>query len=161
MRVKNKFMKTKRIFDDDMIATIDKTTEKRTNLVSSLLGNSREAQDISSQFIKMVQMPSEDFNLKNYKLLTEQLSNKVRKPDPVYQFNARINPKLTKNKFAVIEDYITIQPKSTEVVHPPLDQSLFTSIEVDNDSQEVIKQGTVSIEDKEATLAITDDPTKD
>ena len=121
MRVKNKFIKTKRIFDDDMIATIDKTTEKRTNLVSSLLGNSREAQDISSQFIKMVQMPSEDFNLKNYKLLTEQLSNKVRKPDPVYQFNAKVNPKLIKNKFAVIEDYITIQPKSTEVVHPPLD----------------------------------------
>ena len=64
------------------------------------------------------------------------MSNKVKKPDPIYQFNAKVNPKLIKNKFAVIEDYITIQPKSTEVVYQPLDKSFFkeqlsTSIDVD------------------------------
>ena len=39
-------MKTKRVFDDDKIATLDEVTEKRTGLIASLLGNSKEAKDI-------------------------------------------------------------------------------------------------------------------
>ena len=57
----------------------------------------------------------------------------------------------------MIEDYITIQPKSTESVHQPLDQSLFKQMSA---SIDLDKQGMVSIEDK-AALAITNDPNKD
>jgi hypothetical protein len=39
-------MKKNTIFGDEKIAVIDKATERRANLVASLLGNSKEARDI-------------------------------------------------------------------------------------------------------------------
>lgn len=54
---KERFMKTKRIFDDNSIATLDQKTEKRTDLVASLLGNSKEAMSIRNKFRKMVEVP--------------------------------------------------------------------------------------------------------
>ena len=43
---KNRYIKNKRLFDDDKIAVLDRATQNRTSLVASLLGNSREAQSI-------------------------------------------------------------------------------------------------------------------
>ena len=83
-RKKNRLMKTKRVFDDDKIATLDTLTEKRTGLVASLLGNSKEARSIQRQFRRMVEVPQEDFDIENFKLLTEELQVRVRKPDQIY-----------------------------------------------------------------------------
>ena len=45
-RKKQRYLKTKRVFDHDKIACLDEATEKRTDLVASLLGSSKEARDI-------------------------------------------------------------------------------------------------------------------
>lgn len=50
MKVKQKLIKRKRVFDDDKIATLDNETDKRTNMVARLLGGSKEAREIQSKF---------------------------------------------------------------------------------------------------------------
>ena len=71
MRVKSKLLKRKRVYDDALIATLDEKTELRTNLVAKLLGGSKEARDIQDEFRKFVDVPSDDFNIKNFKDLNE------------------------------------------------------------------------------------------
>ena len=43
---KSRYITKQRVFSDDKIASLDVATEVRAGLVASLLGNSREAQDI-------------------------------------------------------------------------------------------------------------------
>ena len=85
MRVKPKLMKRKRVFDDVKIATLDAETELRSNLVAKLLGGSKEALDIQEKFKKMVEVPSEEFNLKNFKDLQSELKVKVQRPAAQYE----------------------------------------------------------------------------
>ena len=69
-RKKDRYMSKIRVFSDDKITSVDPATEFRTGLVASLLGNSKEAQDIQSRFRKMVEVPQEDFNLESFKILS-------------------------------------------------------------------------------------------
>ena len=42
-----RYIKSMRIFKDSKIATLDRETDKRTKMVANLLGNSREAVEIT------------------------------------------------------------------------------------------------------------------
>ena len=106
-------MKKKRVFGDDKIASLDYTTEVRAGLIASLLGSSSEAKDIQSKFRKMVEVPQEDFDINSFKVLSAELLNNVRKPDPIYKEQIKINPKRVK-KLTEIEDFVMIQPTSAE-----------------------------------------------
>ena len=112
MRVKSKLMKRKRVFDDVKIATLDAETELRSNLVAKLLGGSKEALDIQEKFKKMVEVPSEEFNLKNFKDLQSELKVKVQRPAAQYEKSQWMNAKHLKN-FSSIEDFVTVQPVTT------------------------------------------------
>ena len=112
-RKKKRFMKTKRVFDHDKIASIDEATEKRTDLVASLLGSSKEARQIRNKFRKMVEVPQEDFDLQNYKYLGAELRNTVIKPAQVLKNQLKINPRHAK-RLTSIEDFVTILPTSAE-----------------------------------------------
>ena len=112
-RKKKRFMKTKRVFDHDKIASIDEATEKRTDLVASLLGSSKEARQIRNKFRKMVEVPQEDFDLQNYKYLGAELRNTVIKPAQVLRNQLKINPRHAK-RLTSIEDFVTILPTSAE-----------------------------------------------
>ena len=57
MKIKQRLNKKKRVFDHNKIASIDDETEKRTNIVAKLLGNSKEALEIKRKFQKMVEVP--------------------------------------------------------------------------------------------------------
>ena len=51
--------------------------------------------------------------MENYKELTAELRNKVKKPAPIYFDNLKINPKHIK-KLSTIEDFVTALPTSAE-----------------------------------------------
>ena len=61
----------------------------------------------------MIEVPQEDFKLENFKELTAELRNRVRKPAPIYLENLKINPKHIK-KLSTIEDFVTVLPTSAE-----------------------------------------------
>ena len=77
------------------------------------MGNTKEALEIQESFKKMIEVPQEDFNLQNFKELTAELRNKVRKPAQIYKENLKINPKHVK-KLSTIEDFVTALPTSAE-----------------------------------------------
>ena len=78
-------MKVKRVFDDDKIATLDYATERRSDMIASLLGSSKEAQDIQRKYKKMIEVPQEEFDLRNFKLLSEELRHRVSKPAQIFE----------------------------------------------------------------------------
>lgn len=57
MLKKKRYMGETRFFDKEKISQISEKTQRRTDLVASILGNSREAQDIQRKFQKMAQVP--------------------------------------------------------------------------------------------------------
>ena len=89
-------MSKTRVYSDDKITSTDPVTEVRTGLVASLLGNSKEAQDIQSKFRKMVEVPQEDFNLDSFKILSSEVRNRLTKPNRIYSDQIKINPKKVK-----------------------------------------------------------------
>ena len=111
-RKKDRYMSKIRVYSDDKITSVDPATEVRTGLVASLLGNSKEAQDIQSKFRKMVEVPQEDFNLESFKILSSEVRNKLTKPNRIYSDQIKINPKKVK-MLTQIEDFVTIQPTLT------------------------------------------------
>ena len=78
-------MGSKNFFDRDKFAENDKTAEKRVNMVAKILGNSKEALDIQQKFRKMAEVPQEEFKLKSFKLLADDLRNNMRKPAEIYK----------------------------------------------------------------------------
>ena len=108
---KSRYFKSKRLFDDELITSKSKgsVVEKRTDIVKLLLGNSKEAQSISHKFRKMVEVPQEDFCIDNYRILSQELRNKVTKPALIYQSQLKMNAKHLK-KLTEIEDFVTIVP---------------------------------------------------
>ena len=78
-------MGSKNFFDRDKFAENDKTAEKRVNMVVKILGNSKEALDIQQKFRKMAEVPQEEFKLKSFKLLADDLRNNMRKPAEIYK----------------------------------------------------------------------------
>ena len=112
-RKKNRYITKQRVFSDDKIASLDPATEVRAGLVASLLGNSREAQDIQQKFRRMVEVPQEDFSIQSFKVLASEVRNKLTKPNPIYSDHIKINPKRVKN-LTQIEDFAMIQPTTAE-----------------------------------------------
>ena len=51
--------------------------------------------------------------MENYKKLTAELRDKVKKPAPIYFDNLKMNPKHIK-KLSTIEDFVTALPTSAE-----------------------------------------------
>lgn len=113
MKVKQKLIKRKRVFDDDKIATLDSETDKRTNMVARLLGGSKEAREIQSKFAQMVEVPDEDFDIKNFKELNKELKLRVQRPALIYEKQQWMNKKHQKN-ISAIEDFIDVLPTSAE-----------------------------------------------
>lgn len=156
MRKKQRYMKQKRVFDDDKIATLDEVTEKRTGLIASLLGNSKEAKDIQRQFRKMIEVPQEEFSLHTFKELTQELKNNVCKPSQIYKDQLKVNP-LHVKKLSSIEDYVSIQTAPIES-NTRFDEDIDVERDVRN-----IEKDTLYTETglpKEEILAITDDPNR-
>ena len=78
-------MGSKNFFDKEKFAENDKSTEKRVSMVAKILGNSKEARDIQQKFRKMAEVPQEEFKLKSFKLLADDLRNNMRKPAEIYK----------------------------------------------------------------------------
>ena len=71
--------------DEDKIAGANEQMEKRVRMVERLLGNSHEAQKIKSQFSKMISVPQEKFDLKNFKKLNQDLKIQLKEPHKIYK----------------------------------------------------------------------------
>ena len=70
----------------------------------------------------MAQVPQEQFSLKSFKVLTEDLRNNMVKPAHVYKTNLDVNP-TRQTKLMSIEDLVTILPTSAESNNRPEDQT--------------------------------------
>ena len=70
----------------------------------------------------MAQVPQEQFSLKSFKVLTEDLRNNMVKPANVYKTNLDVNP-TRQTKLMSIEDLVTILPTSAESNNRPDDQT--------------------------------------
>ena len=57
----------------------------------------------------MVEVPQEDFSIKNFRELSEELFLRVVRPDPIYEQQKWMNPKLAM-KFSSIEDFVDELP---------------------------------------------------
>lgn len=57
----------------------------------------------------MVEVAQEDFSIDNYRILSQELRNKVTKPALIYKSQLKMNVKHIK-KLTEIEDFVTILP---------------------------------------------------
>ena len=53
----------------------------------------------------MAEVRQEDFKLDNYKLLSAELRQKMVRPNPIYEKQLKMNPRLIKNQ-TQIEDFV-------------------------------------------------------
>ena len=61
------------VCDEDKIAKDEENMVHRAGLVSKLLGNSREAQELKAKFGQMIRVPQERFSLPAFKKLSQEL----------------------------------------------------------------------------------------
>ena len=102
----------------------------------------------------MVEVPQEEFSLKDFKKLNEELINKVKRPDKIYEKQKWMNPKHSK-KLSSIEDFVTVLPTSAESQRPQnsLYEASFTSVGAINAGPSIEYR----TEQSDALLALTND----
>ena len=84
MDTKQRLNQSNKVANNDKIASLGIDTNNRGRLVERLLGQSKEARYIRSKFLKMVEVSQNNFSLRNFKNLNDELRLKVCKPDPLY-----------------------------------------------------------------------------
>ena len=84
MDTKQRLNQSNKVANNDKIASLGIDTNNRGRLVERLLGQSKEARYIRSKFLKMVEVSQNNFSLRNFKNLNDELRLKVCKPDRLY-----------------------------------------------------------------------------